>query len=219
MSFGGHRALPAGPDSRNPRPSDDDMPVVAATVGLKPGGAPSRFVVAYDDVASVRYYGTAFKGWWTTVWPTIEDAIVNATDPVELAHIDSTAKALATELIGELEAVGGPEYAQIGVLAYRQTLAATKLTVNNITAKMPKMVNFLKEISTNGDMQTMDVVFPASPMLLHTNPALLQLLLIPVLNFANNGTGTPFTNPFVSVQSLFLVCLSLCFHGSAFRFC
>ena len=58
------------------------------------------------------------------------------------------------------------------------------------------MWNFLKEISTNGDMQTMDVVYPASPMMLYTNPELLRLLLIPVLNFANNGTSTPFTNPF-----------------------
>lgn len=86
------------------------------------------------------------------------------------------------------------------------------------------MWNFLKEISTNGDMQSkytgsptytstdilisrdfsdrslgfvaMDVVFPASPMLLYTNPELLRLLLVPVLNFANNGTDTPFTNPF-----------------------
>ena len=45
-----------------------------------------------------------------------------------------------------------------------------------------KMWNFLKEISTNGDMQTMDVVYPASPLMLYTNPELLRLLLIPVLN-------------------------------------
>jgi hypothetical protein len=47
-------------------------------------------------------------------------------------------------------------------------LAATKLALNNQTGSIGfgKMWNFLKEISTNGDMQTMDVVFPASPMLL-----------------------------------------------------
>ena len=45
----------------------------------------------------------------------------------------------------------------------------------------------------------LQVVYPASPMLLYTNPALLRLLLIPVLNFANNGTddgSNNFTNPF-----------------------
>ena len=45
-------------------------------------------------------------------------------------------------------------------------------------------------------MQTMDVVYPASPMLLWSDPELLRLLLIPVLEFANNATWHPFTNPF-----------------------
>merc|ERR1711957_214028 len=59
-----------------------------------------------------------------------------------------------------------------------------------------EMWNFLKEISTNGDMQTMDVIYPASPMFLYTNPELLAKLLIPILAFANNETSTPFTDPF-----------------------
>jgi hypothetical protein len=48
----------------------------------------------------------------------------------------------------------------------------------------------------NGDMQTMDVVYPASPMMLYSNPELLSLLLVPVLTYANNETTTPFANPF-----------------------
>jgi hypothetical protein len=51
-----------------------------------------------------------------------------------------------------------------------------------------------QQISTNGDMQTMDVIFPASPMFLYSNPELLKRLLLPVLSFANNETGTPFSN-------------------------
>jgi hypothetical protein len=95
--------------------------------------------------------------------------------------------------MAKLAAVGGEKYALIGALAYRQTLAATKLVWNT---KRGEMWNFLKEISTNGDMQTMDVVYPASPMMIYTNPELLKLLLIPVLAFANNETSTPFLNAF-----------------------
>ena len=67
--------------------------------------------------------------------------------------------ALNTKLVAELTNVGGAEFAQIGALAYRQTLAATKLVRNNQTGSIGngQMWNFLKEISTNGDMQTMDV--------------------------------------------------------------
>jgi len=39
-------------------------------------------------------------------------------------------------------------------------------------------------------------VYPSSPMMIYTNPALLKQLLIPILAFANNETSTPFYNPF-----------------------
>lgn len=81
----------------------------------------------------------------------------------------------------------------VSSLAYRQTLAATKLVWNHDRGVM---WNFLKEISTNGDMQTMDVIFPASPMLLYTNPELLKLLLIPVLSYAANETYIQFTDAY-----------------------
>lgn len=42
----------------------------------------------------------------------------------------------------------------------------------------------------------MDVIYPASPALLHSNPELLKLLLIPVLAYANNETFIKFGNPF-----------------------
>ena len=207
-------SIPASPDTRQPRSSADDLPALSATISLDAvKGTIATLVVAYDDVASVRYYGTAFRAWWTTIWPTIESAIANATSPAELAHAReqgdvTNPDSYTGELLQKLTAVGCKkpqagvalpcEYTAIGTLAYRQTLAATKLVLNNATGSVGEgqMWNFLKEISTNGDMQTMDVVYPASPMLLYTNPELLRLLLVPVLNFAANGTSTPFTNPF-----------------------
>jgi hypothetical protein len=79
----------------------------------------------------------------------------------------------------------------VAALSYRQTLAATKLVWNH---DKNTVWNFLKEISTNGDMQTMDVIFPGSPMLLYTNPSLLRLLLVPVLSYAANETYIKFTD-------------------------
>lgn len=87
----------------------------------------------------------------------------------------------------------GETYVTLCALSYRQTLAATKLVWNS---NRSTTWNFLKEISTNGDMQTMDVIYPASPMLLYTNPELLKLLLIPVLAYANNETYIRFGNPY-----------------------
>lgn len=57
-----------------------------------------------------------------------------------------------TELRANLTAVGGDEYAAIGSLAYRQTLSALKLVWNE--EKQEEWL-FVKEISTNGDMQVL----------------------------------------------------------------
>lgn len=53
---------------------------------------------------------------------------------------------------------------------------------------------FMKEISSDGDLSTVDVIFPASPLFLLENADLLKLLLLPVLAYANNETNMPYTD-------------------------
>jgi len=50
-----------------------------------------------------------------------------------------------------------------------------------------KQYLFLKEISSDGNVQTVDVIFPFHPILLYTEPALLKLLLDPL--FENQESG------------------------------
>ena len=107
-----------------PRSVAEDMPAVSAvaTMSAEQDGVAqlsAAFVVAYDDIASVRYYGTAFRAFWTQKWATIEDAIEAAAAPSEVATVASLTDALNTKLVAELTAVGGDEYATIGALAYR----------------------------------------------------------------------------------------------------
>lgn len=42
---------------------------------------------------------------------------------------------------------------------------------------------FLKEISSDGDLSTVDVIFPASPILLMLRPELLVMQSIPLLAY------------------------------------
>jgi len=51
---------------------------------------------------------------------------------------------------------------------------------------------FLKEISSDGDLSTVDVIFPASPILLYANPELINCLVVPLLAYANNETYMPY---------------------------
>ena len=54
----------------------------------------------------------------------------------------------------------------------------------------------LKEISSDGNMGTVDVAFPASPLLLYLNPNLLKYQILPILQYANNETEVLYPYPF-----------------------
>ena len=89
---------------------------------------------------------------------------------------------LDEQIASDSLADGGQDYLTITSLSLRQTFGATQLVGNNT-----KMYLFLKEISSDGNAQTVDVVFPAFPAFVYTNPDLLKLLLDPL--FENQESG------------------------------
>jgi hypothetical protein len=76
----------------------------------------------------------------------------------------------------------GKDYLTITSLSVRQSFGATQLvgTIN-------KPYLFMKEISSNGNTQTVDVVFPLHPIILYFNPRLLKLLLDPLFEQQESG--------------------------------
>ena len=75
---------------------------------------------------------------------------------------------------------GGAAYAQLAILAYRQTLAAHGFAADVDGTPML----FPKENFSNGCISTVDVLYPSAPFFLFFNPALLQAQLKPVLEYA-----------------------------------
>jgi hypothetical protein len=77
---------------------------------------------------------------------------------------------------------GSVDYADIVSLAARQVMGAT------VFAGTPDdPILFLKEISSDGNMQTVDVIFPAFPFFLYTNPRWLAYLLEPLIEYQMSG--------------------------------
>ncbi|KAM3065411.1 hypothetical protein ACMFMG_011467 [Clarireedia jacksonii] len=79
-------------------------------------------------------------------------------------------------------AAAGQDYLTLTSLSARQAFATIQLVGNDT-----KQYIFLKEISSNGDAQIVDVLFPMHPLLLYTNPLLLKLALDPL--FENQESG------------------------------
>ncbi len=84
--------------------------------------------------------------------------------------MSSAAAAFDAKLIAEMKASGGEKYVPIAVLAYRQSLAAHKLAADYDGTPL----FFAKENFSNGCIATVDVIYPAAPMYLLLNTALVR---------------------------------------------
>ncbi|OLN97290.1 putative glutaminase [Colletotrichum chlorophyti] len=110
--------------------------------------------------------------------------------PIELVqyHYDDFAAAnilarnYSDQLAIDAFASGSQDYQDIAALSARQVLGATQFSG---TPDDP--ILFLKEISSNGNFQTVDVIFPAFPFFLYTNPKWLAYLLEPLLEHQLSG--------------------------------
>lgn len=89
---------------------------------------------------------------------------------------------LDDRIVKDSKAAGGDNYTIITTLSARQAFGTTQLV-----GTKEKHYLFLKEISSNGNTQTVDVIYPAMPIFLYTNPELLKLLLDP--HFENQESG------------------------------
>lgn len=96
-----------------------------------------------------------------------------------------TASSMSADLDSKVQSESSAisaDYAILTTLALRQAYGATQLVGTNETQYV-----FLKEISSDGNVNTVDVIFPAHPAYIYTNPTFLKLLMAPL--FENQEAG------------------------------
>lgn len=77
-------------------------------------------------------------------------------------------------------------YWAIVALSMRQVMAGYVLTtrrpdcLSNCSSELDELLMFQKEISSNGNTNTVDVIYPAMPFFLYANPKLLRYVLEPL---------------------------------------
>lgn len=100
----------------------------------------------------------------------------------DFANANSLASNYSEQLRIDAYQSGSTNYVDIVALSARQAMGATSFSG---TPENPLL--FLKEISSNGNCQTVDVIFPAFPFFLYTNPKWLAYLLEPLLAHQLSG--------------------------------
>jgi hypothetical protein len=97
-------------------------------------------------------------------------------------HAAKLAANYSTQLANDAYLSGSDNYKDIVALSARQVMGAT-----SFSGTPDNPILFLKEISSNGNSQTVDVIFPAFPFFLYTNPRWLAYLLEPLIEHMLSG--------------------------------
>jgi hypothetical protein len=142
-------------------------------------------IVAYNDRQSVQFFGQNLRAWWardrnTTIEKvmlaaaTDHDSIILLCNRFDKAMYDSAVLH------------GGEEYAKLLVMAYRQAIAAHKLT----QSPDGEILFLSKENFSNGSINTVDVTYPSAPQFLLYNPELLKGMLNGIFYYSESGKWT-----------------------------
>ena len=171
-------------DPRQPRAAKDEQPVMALAfeLGNVEAAPVSRHViVAYDEIYSIKYFGRKLPPYWRRDGATPSDLLQSAER--DYPSLVKRCEVFDRDLLADLTKEGGKKYAQIAALAYRQALCACGIAAD--ANKQPLL--FTKENTSNGDIATVDVIFPMDPMLIFLSPTLAKASLVPVLSYAASG--------------------------------
>jgi hypothetical protein len=104
----------------------------------------------------------------------------------DYASLVQRCAAFDTELMTDLGNAGGAQYAAIAALAYRQAWAGCGLAAD--ANGQPLL--FTKENTSNGDIATVDVIYPMDPMLFLFSPTLAKASLVSNLDYAASSHWT-----------------------------
>ena len=138
-------------------------------------------LMAYDDLYSIQYFNENLQAWWKKNFSSAEEMIKKSLD--DFRPIAERCSKFDKELYADALNAGGGTYANLCVLAYRQSLAAHKLVRGpNNEILFPQKENF-----SNGSIWTVDVTYPSAPLTLVYNPALLKGMVEPLMYYSESG--------------------------------
>lgn len=142
------------------------------------------FMLGYDDIISVNYFGRPLAGYWFRDGKTMTDALQVSFDTAE--SVFRRCNEYYEKYLAEWN-VHGEDYVKICNAALVQTVGAHKLVRDCQTGD----VLFLShECGSGACTATADVSYPSAPLFLRYNPALLRGMLYPIFEFARKPVWT-----------------------------
>lgn len=162
-----------------------DVVAIAQDLGMVTTLTSVTYAIGYVREAAINYLGDAYTGYYRATYPDTRSALSAffadyAAAEAESLTLDSTLKSKSL-------AAGGSNYSDIIALSTRQAFGGLDVTIPNKTLDTSSILVFLKEISSDGNVNTVDVIFPAFPIFYVMEPEYIRLLLEPIMQYLATG--------------------------------
>lgn len=139
-------------------------------------------LLGYDDLYAIQYFGQNLKAWWRDRdGAGIEKELTNAY--TDYGKIMARCKEWDNTIYNDALKAGGEAYAQLCVLAYRQSISAHKL----LKSPQGDILFMSKENFSNGSVNTVDITYPSAPLYLTYNPTLLKGMMNGIFYYSESG--------------------------------
>jgi hypothetical protein len=130
-------------------------------------------------VWAVDYFGKKCRGYWRRK-PEMNGDKLQTIANEEYDDLLKKCIAFDDELTADAKSLGGDNYAYICSLAYRQSLAGVGIAAD----PNGQPIEFTKENTSDGNMATVDVLFPMDPVLVLLSPTLAKASLAPIFVYS-----------------------------------
>ncbi|MFM1755508.1 MAG: hypothetical protein RL621_412 [Bacteroidota bacterium] len=140
-------------------------------------------MIGYDQLYEVQYFKENLKPWWKLEKDITMDKLLLRAQS-EYDSVKNQCNNWDKKIWNEAYASGGKEYAELCIMAYRQSVAAHSLVKSTQNGDL---LFLSKENFSNGSINTVDVTYPSAPLYLLYNPSLLKGMLNGIFYFSEKS--------------------------------
>ena len=173
-------------------PLDDDWAWAPGSVvaymhdlGMVKSPVNVTFVIGVITDPAINYMNTSRTEYWHASTEDINAGCVHMFLDLKAAEAES--RDLDASIVDKANSVAGTNYSDIVTLSVRQVFGAMQVTIPKDTLDTSDVMVFIKEISSNGNINTIDVIMPTSPIFYVMAPDWIRLTLEPVMRYLAEG--------------------------------
>ncbi|KAJ5385872.1 hypothetical protein N7509_008413 [Penicillium cosmopolitanum] len=160
----------------------------AHDLGTTTSASAVTFAIGHVREESIDFLGEAQTGYYRASYKSTTAAVVHFLDDY------SSAKSESTDFDSLIESTGtssyGSNYSDILALSVRQVYGGIEITIPNDSLDTEYVRAFIKEISSDGNINTVDVIYATFPIFYTLSPDYLKLLLLPVFEYQASDAYT-----------------------------